>query len=285
MATFHPPWSAGLAAGVLRFLLAAAAGACLHLPAHAQGELTLGVSEGTSGGLDHARVIAKYGGLAEVIGRALKRKVQVVFVREFASLEEGIRSGRLDLVMARPSDYPARAVRDHGYSFVASARPEGQCLIVTGKDSNLQSLAQAHGARWVVPEQVSYMSRFCTAELRDRGIVLASEKVQFVREQAAVTFYLDNKFADIGAIASYSGPAKVLDKSGHRVLHRSASQPYFPLVAGKRLSIEQVRAIQAELTALSQTDAGRDVLKAVGVQSFDTTSGDRLRALLGWLGA
>jgi len=251
---------------------------------HAQAEVTLGVSEGTSGGLDHARVIAKYGGLADAIGHAIKRKVQVVFAREFTALDEGIRSGRFDLVLARPSDYPARAMRDHGYQFVASARPDGQCLIITRKDSPLQTLAQAKGARWVLPEKVSYMSKFCTAELRDQGIAVSAEKVEYLREQGAVPFYLDNKFADVGAIASYSGPAKSLEKSGHRVLHKSGAQPYFPLVASKRISSDQVRAIQAELVALSQSDTGREVLKTVGVQSFDTSSGERLSALLVWLG-
>lgn len=252
--------------------------------AHAQAELTLAVSEGTSGGLDHARVISKYGGLAEAIGNALKRKVQVIFAREFSALEEGIARGRFDLVLARPSDYPARAVRDHGYQFVASAQPDGQCLIITGKDSPLKTLEQAKGVRWVLPEQVSYMSKFCIAELRDRGIVVAGEKVQYVREQGAITFYLDNKFADVGAIASYSGPAKTLEKSGHRALHKSVAQPYFPLVAGKRLSPEQVRAVQVELAMLAQSDSGRQILKTIGIQSFDTGSGDRLRALLSWLG-
>jgi ABC-type phosphate/phosphonate transport system substrate-binding protein len=259
------------------------AGLVLTVSAHAQADLTLAVSEGTSGGLDHARVILKYGGLADAIGHALNRRVQVVFAREFASLEDGIRSGRFDLVLARPSDYPARAVRDHGYQFVASARPDGQCLVIARKDSPLQTLDQAKGARWVLPEQVSYMSKFCTAELRDRGIMIASEQVQYLREQAAVTFYLDQKLADVGAIASYSGPAKTLEKSGYRVLHKSVAQPYFPLVAGKRITPAQIRAIQGELTELERSDSGRAVLKAVGVQSFDTGSGERLNALLTWL--
>ncbi len=253
-------------------------------PVQSQTTLTLGVSEGTSGGLDHASAISKYGGLADVIGRAIKRKVQVVFVREFAGLDEGVRTGRLDLVLARPSDYPARAMRDHGYQFVASAQPDGYCLIVTRKDSPVQSILQGKGTRWVMPELVSYMSKFCTAELRDRGIVVAREKVQYVREQGAVTFYVEHRFADIGAIASYSGPAKSLEKSGLRVLHKSRAQPYFPLVAGKRISPDQVRAIQAELTALPLSDTGRDVLKTVAIQSFDIGSKERLSGLLDWLG-
>jgi phosphonate transport system substrate-binding protein len=261
-------------------VLAAAAGA----PGAHAADLVLAVSEGTSGGLDHARVIAKYGGLADVIGRALEKKVQVVFAREFSTLEEGMRGGRFDFVFARPSDYPARGVRDHGYRYVASAQPDGQCVIIAAKDAPITTLEQARGKRWVLPEKVSYMSRFCTAELRDRGIVVAQEKVQHVREQGAVPFYIDNRFADVGAVASYSGPGRALDKTGHRVLHRSVKQPYFPLVAARRITPEEVRAAQDALTALPQSDAGKAVLKTIGVQAFDTTSGERLLALLGWLG-
>ena len=84
--------------------------------AWAQG-LIMGVSEGTSGGLDHAQVIAKYQGLADVVGRAIKQKVNVVFAREFSALEEGMKTGRYDFVIARPSDYPARGLRDYGYRY------------------------------------------------------------------------------------------------------------------------------------------------------------------------
>lgn len=246
-------------------------------------ELTLGVSEGTSGGLDHGRVIAKYGPLADSIGKALGRKVQVVFAREFSALDEGLRSGRFDLALARPSDYPARAIRDLGYQFVASARPEGQCLIVVREDDPAKTLAELKGRRWVMPETVSYMSKFCAAELRDRAIPLSAEKVNYVREQGAVAFYLQQQFADVGGLASYSGVARELGKAKLRVLHRSVAQPYFPLVAHSRIGADQVRAVQAELSGLSQNEAGRAMLKGLGIEAFDTSSGPRLRALLGWL--
>lgn len=264
--------------------LAFAASLWVLAPAHAEADLTIGISEGTSGGIDHARAVAKYSGFADLLGRALKRRVLVVFAREFSSVEEGMSSGRFDLLFARPSDYPARAVRDHGYQFVASAKPDGQCLIITKKDSPIHSLADAKGKRWVLPEQVSYMSKFCAAELRDQGVVIAKEKVQYVREQGTVTQYLDTGFADVGAIASYSGPAKTLEKTGHVLLHKSRSQPYFPLVAGKRITAEQRRALQTELSAMTQNEAGRAVLKTLGIESFDTSSGERLQALPAWLG-
>lgn len=250
---------------------------------HAQSQLVLAISEGTSGGLDHARVIAKYQDLANVIGGALKAKVSVVFAREFSTLENGMKEGHFDFVMARPSDYPARGMRDNGYHYLASAKPDGQCLIVVPKNSPLKTLADARGKRFAMPEQVSYMSRFCRAALRDQGIDLSRENVQYVREQAAVTFYMDNQFADVGAIASYSGPAKRLDKDGFRILYSSVSQPYFPLVAHGRFKPEQIKAIQRELTALPEKPGGPEILQRIGIASFDTSAESRMQELLSWL--
>ncbi|MCJ0761960.1 phosphate/phosphite/phosphonate ABC transporter substrate-binding protein [Variovorax terrae] len=267
---------------MIRAILAALAtllsGACA-----AQG-LILGVSEGTSGGLDHAQVIAKYQGLADVIGKSIKQKVSVVFIREFSALEEGMKTGRFDFVMARPSDYPARGLRDYGYHYVASARPDGRCHIIVPKDSPIKSLAEIKGKRIALPETAAYMTKFCRAELRDQGIDLARENVQYVREQGAVVFYLENRFADVGGVASYSGVAKKWEKDGHRVLHKSVAQPYFPLIANRKLATPQIEAIQKNLLGLPEDEAGQAVLKSIGIQAFDTGSEQRLRELLKWLG-
>ena len=270
----------------LRSLLVSIWLACLPTVAGAQTsqDLVLGISEGTSGGLDHAQVIAKYKGLADLLGRAISKRVSVVFLREFAQIEDGMKSGRLDFLMARPSDYPARGVRDHGYRFVASAKPDGQCLLIVPKGSPLKTLADARGKRWVLPEPNAYMTRFCKAELRDRGIQVETEQLQYVREQGAVGFYLENGLGDVGGVASYSGVAKSWEEKGHRVLHRSVSQPYFPLVAGSRVSASQVAAIQLRLAAMPNDAAEQALLKMINVKAFDVASNDRLTALLAWLG-
>lgn len=252
-------------------------------PVHAR-DLVMAISEGSSGGTDHARVIAKYQGLADVVGRSIGQKVNVVFIREFSALEDGLKSNRFDLAMARPSDYPARALRDHGYQFVATAKPDGNCLIIVPKDSPYKTLADIRGKRIVLPNPAAYMTKFCTAELRDQGIDLSQERVERVREQGAVPFYLTNKFGDVGGVASYSGVAKSLEKSGHRVLHQSVAQPYFPLVVNKGFLPTQIQAMQKATQGLGETEEGRAVLKNIGIQGFDTTSERRLRALLPWLG-
>ena len=246
-------------------------------------ELVLAISEGTSGGTDHARVISKYGGLANVIGDAAKQKVVVIFVREFSQLEEGMKSGRFDFVMARPSDYPSRGVRNYGYRYVAHANPDGNCLIIVPKTSALKTLADAHGKRWVLPEQAAYMTKFCRAELRDRGIDLEKEKVSYVREQSSIGSYLETGLADVGGVASYAGLAKDWVKAGHTVLHKSIAQPYFPMVAGKSVSAKQIAAIQKQLVDIASVPTGTDILKSIGIAGFDVSGERRLVDLLSWL--
>ncbi|MBC5783854.1 PhnD/SsuA/transferrin family substrate-binding protein [Ramlibacter sp. USB13] len=265
------------------WLLAAAL--CCALPAWAAQDLVMGVSEGTSGGLDHAQVIIKYQGLADVIGRSIKRKVNVVFAREFAQLEDGMKTHRFDFVIARPSDYPARGLLQYGYKFLASAKPDGQCIIIARKDSGIRTVADLKGKRFVMPEPAAYMTKFCRAELRDLGVDLARENVQYVREQGAVAFYLDNKFGDVGGVASYSGVSKKWIKDGLPVVHRSRTQPYFPLIAGPDITEPQRAEIRKALAAMTESPADQAVLKTVGIEAFDTESEPRLRALLDWLGA
>jgi len=256
---------------------------CLGAAGMAQ-DLVMGVSEGTSGGLDHAQVINKYQGLADVIGRSIKRKVNVIFIREFEALEEGLKNSRFDFAIARPSDYPARAVKSYGYNYLATATPQGQCYLIVPKDSPLKGVADIKGKRIALPEPVAYMTKFCRAALRDAGIDLAREKVQYVREQGAVAFYLQNNFADVGGVASYSGVAKKWEKDGHRILHKSVPQPYFPLIAAKHIGAGQREAIQKNLLAMSENAADQEVLKRIGIDRFETDADQRLRKLLDWLG-
>ena len=251
--------------------------------AHSASYLTFGVSEGTSGGLDHAQVIAKYEGLANVLSKSLGQKVNVVFVREFKALEAGMKDGRFDFVMARPSDYPARALRDYGYRFVASALPDGQCLIVVPKDSKITSIEGIQGQRIAMPENVSYMSRLCRAEMRDNNVLPPKDSVKYVREQGAVTFYLQNKLADVGTLASYSGAAAKWVKDGQTVLYKGKPQPYFPMIASPKVSAAQVAQVQRSLAELGSEDSGQAVLNTIGIQKFDTSTENRLRDLLPFL--
>ncbi len=259
--------------------------------ASAQSPLIFAVSEGTSGGgaaVTDEQMAVKYKVLTDAMKRALGQQVRVKYVRDFRMLASGMASGEFDLVLARPSDYPARGVRDQGYTAVTATHPDGHCLLVVPKDSPYRSLADVPDVqhqRLILPERIAYMTTFCTAELRDRGLPVNPAQTHYVREQAAIPFALNNKLAKIGGIASYSGAARRLDKDGLRVLHRSRPQPYLPLIAGKRLSADQVAQLRSEVMGLSQTDQGARELAAVGISGFDPDPQRRLLELLTWLEA
>ena len=246
--------------------------------------IILAVSEGTSGGIDTKTAQAKYRGLADQLGKALGVEVSISFVREFAQLEQGMKEKSFDLVMARPSDYPARGLRDYGYHFIATAKPAGRCILIVPKDSPLKTIRDAHGKNFIFPEKEAYMTRFCSAELRDKGINLGNENVHYVREQGAIPFALENGISQVGGIASYSGAYSKWTAAGHRVLHESVEQPYFPVIASPSLTTEQVTRARETLIGLESSNAGREILKQLSIAGFVTTEEARLRQLLKWLG-
>ena len=241
------------------------------------------VSEGTSGSIDTSQAIAKYRPLADMMEKTLGKPVIVSLVRNFETLEAGMKSGEFDLVMARPSDYPARGVRDYKYNLVATSKPDGQCFFIVEKNSLLKTVADVKGKNIMFPEKIAYMSKFCTAELRDKGINVNAEKMIYAKEQGAVGWSVENKLSDVGGIASYSGVAKNWEKSGQRILHKSALQPYSPLIAGSRVPADKVAKLKTVLAGLEKTEAGQKVLKSAGIQGFNPESSERLLALLAWL--
>jgi ABC-type phosphate/phosphonate transport system substrate-binding protein len=247
--------------------------------------VVLAVSEGTSGGIDNATAQAKYRGLAELIGKTLQKPVTILFVREFSDLDQGMKEQQFDIVMARPSDYPARGVREFGYYFIATAEPSGHCELIVPDNSPLKNVKELQGKYFALPEKQAYMTHFCTAALRDQGIRLEPTHVYYVREQNAIPFALDNKMADVGGVASYSGVYRKLRQSGKRVLFESVAQPYFPVIASRALSAEQRKALQALLVNLKSTSEGQEELERLSITGFVTTEEAKFNKLLDWLSA
>ena len=278
-------FSLARAARAGRLLVLALAGAAAG--AVSAQSLVFAVSEGTSGAgtsVGDEQMATKYRPVIEVMERVLGQKIAVRYVRDFRQLEDGMKSARFDLVLARPSDYPARGVRDYGYQSVTTTQPDGHCLLVVKADSPLKSLDELKGKRMILPERVAYMTKFCLAEMRDQKVGISPEEVTYVREQGAIPFALQNGLSHVGGIASYSGVAGRLPKEGLRVLHKSRPQPYLPLIAGAKIPADKVQQLGAELVALSKTEAGGKALAAIGLMGFDTGTQPRLLSLLDWLG-
>jgi ABC-type phosphate/phosphonate transport system substrate-binding protein len=247
--------------------------------ASAQGLILL-VSEGTSGGQDAVIVQGRYEPLAQLIGKAVGAPVRVLVARDFELLAASMADQRADFVVARPSDYPARGVRDHGYQLVATAKPDGQCVFIGPKGAKpWSSIKEAAGKPLALPEERSYMARFCRAELRREGVTPGP--IKFHSEQGAVGYAVENGFLPVGGVASYSSVARNWEKNGV-VLWKSAPQPYLPLVAKKAVTPQQIAKMREALRAVS-ADADSPIRKALGITGFDTREDDRLMKLLAFI--
>lgn len=252
--------------------------------ARAADDLVMAVCEGTFSGAAPAELVDKYHPLAEHLGKALKAHIIVSPVCSFPRLESGIAEQRFDLVMARPADYTARAIRDHGYRYVAQVKPDVSCVYVVPKGSPLKSLADAKEKRIALPEKTSYMGQLCVAELRDAGVDAAG-KAQFVKEQAVVMYQLKEKNVDVGGISSHAKGVspEALEKAGLRELGRSRPQPYFPVIASKKMQPAQVEAVRKELLALSESPSGKALLAKLGLGGYVNGGDEKMRQLLAWL--
>lgn len=250
----------------------------------AQEVLVLGVTEGTAGGADAAAAAAqKYAELAAMIGKVLDRRISLEYVRKLAALDEGMKARRFDIVLARPTDYLARAIRDYGYQFVATAEPAIHCELMVPKTSSLKSVKELRDKYFILPQERAYITNFCLAALRDEGIRLDKNNMYFVGDQDAILFGLDHGMADVGGVATNTKAFRNLKAAGYRVLYESIPQPFFPVIAAPSIDAQSVRKLQRLLTGLGGTSEGRDELERIGIAGFVTTEEQRLRELLTWL--
>jgi len=249
-----------------------------------QSRVLLAVNEGGAGNMDATEILLRYEDLARVIEKALRRPVSILAVRERKVLLDGVRNGSYTLVLTRPIDLPAEAIRNYRYQPVVSAKESSQALLIVRKDSPLRSITDVRGKTIVTPDLYSSMWRLANAMLRDNNINLSKENVRAMRDQAAIGWSMENGFFDVGVVNSVSAVGRTWEKKGGRVLARSPETPNMPLIASPQMSPAQVTAVRAALVALDSTESGIAVLKKIGINGFKDTPAKEYLDLLVWLG-
>lgn len=261
-----------------RLLLSAALLAPLGT-ASANGPLVLGVSESAASDANRLSAQVRYRAFADLLAKATKTPVLVQERSRLSDIEAGVSKREFDFVLVRPADVAARAIREHNYRYVASGKPDARCLVGVTKDSPIKKLSEVNGKRIATLDNArAYIVRFCAADLRDNGIDLSKQKLYGVKLQGAVGVSVASGLADVGLFTIQD--ASAWEKQGHRIIHSSAPQPYFPLVAGPRVSSEQIEAVRRTLQAPDSAAA----LTALGMQGVDMGQEQHLKTrLLPWL--
>jgi ABC-type phosphate/phosphonate transport system substrate-binding protein len=246
--------------------------------------LILAVNEGAAGNVDATEIALRYEGFKEAIQKILGVPVSLVAVRDAKVLRSSVQTGSYSLVLSRPVDILAEAIRDFGYQPVVVARETGYALFIVPKDSPIRTIMQVEGRSIVTPDRYSYMWRIAAAMLRDNQIAIAKQNVRSMRDQAAIGWSMENGFFDVGVVASFSAVGRTWEKKGGRVIARSRDLVTVPLVASPRVTGAQIANLRAALIKLDSSPQGAAILKQVGVSGFRETSPGPFLDLLAWLG-
>jgi len=250
----------------------------------AQSKVLLAVNEGGAVNADATETVLKFMEFGQVVEKTLGARVTIVPARDRNAVITALQRQAFTLLLARPNDVPAQAVRDFGYAPVVVEKVPSQVLFIVRKDSPLQSITDVRGKTIVTPDQYSNIWRMANAMLRDNKISFKNENVRAMRDQAAIGWSMENGFFDVGVVNSVSAVGRTWEKNGGRVLARGPETPNMPLIASPQLSAAQVAKLRAALVALDSSDGGKALLKKIGLTGFKETSPEVFLDFLSWLG-
>jgi len=246
--------------------------------------LVMAINEGAAGNLTATDVVFRYETFKPVVEKALGIPITLVAVRDSKELRRSLATGSFALVLSRPADVLAEAVKDHGYQAVVSSTEPAHAIFIVRKDSPLTKITDIKGKSIVTPDRYAYMWRIANAMMRDSKISIANEQVRTMSDQAAIGWSMESGFFDVGVVASYSGVGRSWEKNGGRVIARSPEVPNTPLIASPKVSSAQVQKLRTALVSLDSTQGGPAILKTIGITGFKEASSTSLVDLIAWLG-
>ena len=249
-----------------------------------QARIVFAINEGAAGNLAATDIVFRYEGFIQVVEKALRAPVTLVAVRNVKELRQAVTTGAYTLVMSRPADVLAEAVRDHGYQAVVTAKDPAHALFIVKKDSPLKTIADIKGKNIVTPDRYAYMWRIANAMMRDNKLSLEKEQVRSMSDQAAIGWSMEGGFFDVGVVSSASGVGRTWEKNGGRILARSPEMLNMPIIASPKVSAAQIEKLRAALVALDSTEDGAAILKQMGITGFKEASSQNFLDLLTWLG-
>lgn len=246
--------------------------------------LVMAINEGAAGNLTATDILFRYEGFKPVVEKALGAPITLIAVRDAKELRRSLASASFALVLSRPADVLAEAVRDYGYQAVVSSTEPAHAIFIVRKDSPIRTITDIKGRSIVTPDRYAYMWRIANAMMRDSKISMASEQIRTMSDQAAIGWSMESGFFDVGVVASFSGVGRTWEKNGGRVIARSPELPNTPLIASPKVSSAQIQRLRAALVSLDSTPGGGAILKKIGITAFKEASSRSLVDLIAWLG-
>lgn len=241
----------------------------------------LGVREGVAEQVSPLKLQHRYEDFAEYIARTVGKPTLVDASQEAKTVFQNMKSGKYAVMFVRPSGLAGRAIREGGFTLVASAKDELYAAVIVRKDSALQRPEELVGKRVAMPDPSAFITKVGFAALRDLQIDPARLNVQYTRYQDSAAFMVERGLADAAVVSPLV--SKPWEAKGGRVLYRTQQVPSWAVVASPKLSSTEVDKLRKALLALDGSESGRRILQQIGVSGFTTGKAEDYLALLRWI--
>ncbi|MDO8892266.1 MAG: PhnD/SsuA/transferrin family substrate-binding protein [Sulfurimicrobium sp.] len=250
------------------------------IPETTKDSLLFGVNEGTAGQKDFGEMQGRYKALADYLAKSINKPVKLESSQNLKSSSSNLAKGRYALFFSKPANVAAKAIRDQNYQLVAMAKGEFTVKFIVNANSPLKKPEDIKGKR-IALAKGTFMERAGMAELRDRNLVPAADKIQAAKFQDAIEFIVEKGFADVGMVSPIV--AKSWVAKGGSVLFESRKMPFWSLIASPDMSKDDVIKIQSTLVNMENSDEGRKLLEKLGVKGFVPGSQKEYLDLQIWL--
>jgi ABC-type phosphate/phosphonate transport system substrate-binding protein len=254
-----------------------------HAAVPTPSSLLFAVNEGTSSSSDAIFRDDKYAGLSKYLRAATGKPVQTITSNVLSTLIRNLQEQRYDVLLVRPSHISARAMRDHGYRLLVTARGEARLHFIVRQDSELQTLKDVAGKYIALPDKNAYPTHLALAALRDAGIVPQPDRLHFMDRQEAVGYVVKEKLGDVGAVISYSKVAKEWPAQGGRFLYTKDNLPFWSVIVSNKIDAATEARLRNALLDLDKTLKGREILEKIGVAGFVVGDQQAYLDMLRWV--
>ncbi len=249
--------------------------------------LVLGVTEGVTYRATDPEIAARFEGIAEQLGRALKQPVTVRVISSYNDMRAALREQQIDLAYIHPAHVALEAVKANRFRSIAwtAGFTEYKVSFLCRDPQPIADWKAVAERRIVTPDPDSITAVMVRAMLRENGLspAGAAPKLLATRYQDAVPFYVENRFADYGATAA-RGVVKGWRDKGGQVCAESRPVPIKQWLVSTKLDDAAAAAAREALLGLAQSDAGRAALKASTYSALVASDAKAEPALIGWLG-
>jgi ABC-type phosphate/phosphonate transport system substrate-binding protein len=274
-----------MATKLLRFAIALLLGVASTLASGQSSELVFAVTEGVTYQATPKDIRDKFEPLAELIGKALQRKIRMVVVPAYNDLRAGLASQEYDLAFIHPAHVAMAEIKAGRYHSIAwtSGFTEYTVSLMSKPDKPYKELKDVKGCVLVTPDPDSITAVMVRAMLRGQSFDKSDVKVITTRYQDAVPFYLEYDFAQVGATAA-NAVVKEWTQKGGKVFARSRSVPIKQILMSSRYSTDERNRLRDVLVGLAQTEPGRRALLTSGYKGFVAPDPAVEASTIAWLG-